>query len=221
MDFKEPMDNPPLVTTTDARMVRTRAAMRKALLALLERKQLDHITVRDIAAEAKIGYATFFRHHESKWELLKDVAEEEISRLMAQGMPLLAAADTRGSALALCKYVREHRAIWSALLTGGAAGAMREEFIRQAIQNGASQVQKSRWLPVELGAIFGVSATVEILAWWLGQPEDFSVERIAEIVDRLVIAPTTGPKKMTGERDASAPRAGQARSRRKKSAARR
>jgi AcrR family transcriptional regulator len=194
------MDDPPLVTTTtDARMVRTRAAMRRALLALLERKQLDQITVRDIAAQAQIGYATFFRHHESKWELLKDVAEEEISRLMALGIPLLVADDTRGSALALCRYVREHRAIWSALLTGGAAGAMREEFIRQAMQYGASQVQKSRWLPVELGAIYGVSATVEILAWWLRQPEDFSVERIAEIVDRLVIAPSVGRNKVGAE----------------------
>ena len=193
------MDNPPLVTSTDARMVRTRAAMRKALLALLERKQFDQITVRDIAAEAKIGYATFFRHHESKWELLNDVAEEEISRLMALGMPLLVADDIRGSALALCKYVREHRAIWSALLTGGAAGAMREEFIRQAMQHGASQVQKSRWLPVELGAIIGVSATVEILAWWLGQPENFSVERIAEIVDRLVIAPAISAEARGGQ----------------------
>ena len=193
------MDNPPLVTTTDARMVRTRAAMRKALLALLERKQFDQITVRDIAAEAKIGYATFFRHHESKWELLNDVAEEEISRLMAQGMPLLVADDIRGSALALCKYVREHRAIWSALLTGGAAGAMRQEFIRQAMQSGASQVQKSQWLPVELGAIIGVSATVEILAWWLRQPQDFSVERIAEIVDRLVIAPAISAEARGGQ----------------------
>jgi AcrR family transcriptional regulator len=200
------MDNPPLVTTTtDARMVRTRAAMRKALLALLERKQLDQITVRDIAAEAKIGYATFFRHHESKWELLKDVAEEEISRLMAQGMPLLVADDTRGSALALCKYVREHRALWSALLTGGAAGAMREEFIRQAMQQGAAQVQKSPWLPVELGAIHGVSATVEILAWWLRQPDAFSVERIAEIVDRLVIAPSISRNKSAVEPRARRP----------------
>jgi AcrR family transcriptional regulator len=188
------MDSPPprVTIATDARMVRTRAAMRQALLALLERKQLDQITVRDIAAEASIGYATFFRHHESKWELLQDVAEEEIGRLMALGLPLLVAADTRGSALALCKYVREHRAIWSALLTGGAAGAMREEFIRQAMQLGASQVQKSDWLPVELGAIYGVSATVEILAWWLRQPENFSVERIAEIVDRLVMTPSVG-----------------------------
>ena len=180
-------------------MVRTRAALRRALLALLERKHFDQITVRDIAAEGGIGYATFFRHHESKAELLEEVAEEQIAALMALATPLLIAADTRGSCLALCRYVNEHRAIWSALLTGGAAGAMREEFIRQAMQFGAAQVQKSNWLPVELGAIYGVSATVEILAWWLRQPDDFSVERIAEIVDRLVVTPAVGRNKVRAD----------------------
>ena len=189
----------PKPTSTDARMVRTRAALRRALLALLERKQFDQITVRDIAAEAGVGYATFFRHHTSKSELLKDVAEEQIGSLMALTLPLLVAADTRGSCLALCKYVNEHRAIWSALLTGGAAGAMREEFIRQAMQRGAAQVQSSSWLPVELGAIYGVSATVEILAWWLRKQNDFTVEQIAEILDRLVVTPAVGRNKARRE----------------------
>src|ERR1700733_10771056 len=194
-----PHSSPRRITGTDARMLRTRAALRHALLRLLERKHFDQITVRDITAEAKIGYATFFRHHESKAELLEDVAEEQIGNLMALALPLLVADDTRGSCLALCRYVNEHRAIWSALLTGGAAGAMREEFIRQAMQVGASQVQKSNWLPVELGAICGVTATVEILAWWLRQPDDFSVERIAEIVDRLVMTPAGGREKLRAE----------------------
>jgi len=180
---------------TDARMLRTRAALRGALLSLLERKQFDQITVRDIAAEARIGYATFFRHHESKTELLKDVAQEQIRQLLALAMPLLVASDTRGSCLALCRYVNEHRALWTSLLTGGAAGAVREEFIRQAMQLGAAQAQRSNWLPVELGAIFGVSATVEILAWWLRKPNEFGVEAIAEIVDRLVVTPAVGRNK--------------------------
>jgi hypothetical protein len=72
---------------------------------------------------------------------------------------------------------------------------MREEFIRQAMCLGSGQVQRSSWLPVELGAIFGVSATVEILAWWLRQPQDFTVERIAEIIDRLVVTPAVGRNK--------------------------
>ena len=123
------------------------------------------------------------------------MAEEQIGKLIALALPLLAADDTAGSCLALCNYVSDHRAIWSALLTGGAAGAMREEFIRQAMQQGTAQVQSSSWLPVELGAIYGVSATVEILAWWLRKPNDFTVEGIAEIVDRLVVTPAIGRNK--------------------------
>jgi AcrR family transcriptional regulator len=194
-----PHSSPRRITGTDARRVRTRAALRRALLRLLELKHFDRITVRDIAAEAKIGYATFFRHHESKSELLEDVAKEQITNLVALASPLLVEADTRGSCLALCRYVDEHRAIWSALLTGGAAGAMREEFIRQAMQLGSGQVQRSSWLPVELGAIYGVGATVEILAWWLRQPRDFSVDRIAEIIDRLVVTPAVGRNKARAE----------------------
>ena len=150
-------------------MVRTRAALRRALLALLERKHFDQITVRDIAAEAGIGYATFFRHDESKAELLAEVAKEQIATLMSLAVPLLVAADTRGSCLALCRYVNEHRAIWSALLTGGAAGAMREEFIRQAMQLDRVRCKRAAGCRSSWGAIYGVSATVEILAWWLRQ----------------------------------------------------
>jgi hypothetical protein len=73
---------------------------------------------------------------------------------------------------------------------------MREEFIRQAMHLGSAQVQRSSWLPVELGAIYGVSATVEILAWWLRQPSNFTVERIAEIIDRLVVTPAVGRNKV-------------------------
>lgn len=184
-------------SVTDARMLRTREALRTALLALLERKQFDQITVRDIAAEAGIGYATFFRHHASKSDLLDEIAQEQIGRLMALALPLLDARDTRVSCLALCRYVGKHRVLWSTLLTGGAAGTLREEFVNLAKQ-GAPGVRTSEWLPVGLGAIFGVSATVEILAWWLRQPDAYTEEQIAEILDRLVVTPALGPASSRG-----------------------
>jgi AcrR family transcriptional regulator len=176
---------------TDARMRRTRKALHSAMLVLLERKQFDQVTIREIAAEAGIGYATFFRHHSSKAALLEEVAAEQIGKLMALTLPLLDAADTRVACLALCKYVGEHRALWSALLTG-AGGVMREEFIRLAAQDSAGLGRTRSWLPVELGAIYGVTATVEILTWWLRRPDEFTAEQIAEIVDRLVVIPTIG-----------------------------
>src|SRR5262249_8801184 len=147
---------------TDVRMVRTREALRAALLTLLERMQLDQITVRDIVAEAGVGYATFFRHHASKEELLNEIAAGPVGQLMALTLPLLDPANTRVSCLAVCQYVDKHRVLWSALLTGGAAGALRTEFIRLA-KEGAADKRTSDWLPVELGTVYGVGATIEIL----------------------------------------------------------
>jgi AcrR family transcriptional regulator len=178
----------------DARMVRTRAALRAALLSLIERKSYDQITIRDIVADAGVGYATFFRHHPTKGALLEDVAADEIGRLVAMSVPALNAEGNRASCLALCGYVNERRALWSALLTGGAAGVMREEFVRVAIELTPTLASSNGALPTDLGAVFGVSATVEILAWWLRQPEDYPIERVAEFLDRLVITPTVGAR---------------------------
>jgi AcrR family transcriptional regulator len=178
---------------TDLRMLRTRQALRRALLALLERNQLDQISIRDIVAEAGVGYATFFRHHASKEELLNEIAAEQVGSLMALTLPLLDPTDTRVSCLALAKYVDKHRALWSALLTGGAASALRAEFIRLA-QESAANVRSSEWIPVELGAVYGVTATIEILTWWLRRPAgEYTPEQVAEFIDRLVVAPATAP----------------------------
>lgn len=182
----------PAEPAIDARMLRTRAALEAALLALVERKPFDEITVRDIVAEAGVGYATFFRHYPSKAALLDDIAAEQIGNLMALSVPAMEASDTRAAAVALATYVAEHRALWSALLTGGAAGTMREQFARLARGTAPDIAPASKWLPVDLGILFGVTATVEILGWWLRQDEDFPIERIAEVLDRLVMTPTVG-----------------------------
>ena len=182
---------PPVKERKDARVQKTRAALRDALLALLEERPFDAITIRDLAARAGAGYATFFRHYPDKGSLLADLAADEISALLALALPILDEADTHAACVALCSYVDARRHLWSVLLTGGAAGNLREEFIRQAHQIAAARPtpDDSAWLPKEVAVVFGVSGTVEILAWWLQHGRDHSLEQVAQILDRLVIAP--------------------------------
>lgn len=177
---------------TDARQVRSRNALNAALLALLEEKPFDQITIREITARAGTGYATFFRHYPTKEELLSDIASEEIASLLAMTIPILHAASSYESTLALCTYVSEHSGLWSALLTGGAAAIVRDEFIRQARGLAEGVVDKYEWLPADLGVTHGTGSTIDILAWWLAQKRDFSTEHVATILHRLVIAPLVG-----------------------------
>ncbi|GGC09533.1 hypothetical protein GCM10011494_30250 [Novosphingobium endophyticum] len=174
---------------TDARQVRSRNALNAALLALLEEQPFDQLTIREITARARTGYATFFRHYPTKEALLADVAAEEISGLLAMTLPILHDTDSYRSTLALCRYVGEHAGLWSALLAGGAASIVRREFIRQA-QGVAEKEQNTRdWLPSDLAVVHGTGSTIDILAWWLSQDREYSPEQIATILHRLVIAP--------------------------------
>ena len=177
---------------SDARQVRSRKALNEALLGLLVDKPFDQLTIREISSRAGTGYATFFRHYPTKEALLSDVASEEIADLLARTTPLLYDANSYESTRALCSYVDEHRNLWSALLTGGAAGIVREEFIRQARQLAVGAAKPESWLPPDLAVVYGTGGTIDLLAWWLAQEEPFSPDQIAGILNRLIIAPLVG-----------------------------
>jgi AcrR family transcriptional regulator len=184
---------PHLSTARDARAVRTREALRQALLRLLDLKPLEQITIRDICEVAQVGYTTFFRHHPTKESLLNDVAAEQMGRLVGLAISVADASDnTRRASIALCSYVDEHRKLWSTLLTGGAAGAMRDEFMRLSTQIAATRAHQLEWPPADIATILVVSSTIELLSWWLRAKKPLSIEQVAEIHERIIVTPTVG-----------------------------
>jgi AcrR family transcriptional regulator len=189
-----------LKSAPDARAIRTREALRSALLRLLERHALDRITIRDLCAASAVGYTTFFRHYPSIEALLDDVAAEQIGQLLALVMPVADATDMRAGSVALFAYVNEHRKLWSSLLTGGAAGALRAEFMRLASQIAATRTRPGVWPPAEVVTILVVGSTIELLSWWLRQKRPLTIAQIAAIHDRVVVAPAVNAERPPAER---------------------
>jgi len=173
----------------DRRRLRSRAALTAGLLSLLEEAAFEQITIQEIVQRAGVGYATFFRHFADKQALLGSVAAEEIRGLIDLTVPVLASVDARASALALCAYVDARRALWSALLTGGAAAILREEFIRQANLVGGAAPGEGEWPPRDLVVPFAIGGVLDILTWWLRQAAPEPQERVAGLLADLVIAP--------------------------------
>ena len=180
---------PHLTTASDARAVRTREALRGGLLLLLESETFEQITIRHIAAAAGIGYTTFFRHHPTKESLLDDLAAAQIGHLISLLMPQMDISNTRAASEALFAYVNEQRRLWSILLTGGAAGALRGEFLRISRDIASTMSRPDTWPPVEVAIRLVVSGTIELLVWWLRQSEPIPISEIAEIHSRVVIQP--------------------------------
>jgi len=181
-------------TSKDARALRSALALRDALLTLLERKTFDQITIRDICAEAKVHYATFFRHHETKEALLDFIARDQIAKLNELTMAIRGSDDYASGFRAMCVYVDDHRRLWSTLLNGGAGAAMREEWVRQSKRVAATEAPVNSWLPTDLGTICAATLIAETLAWWVGKPDgEISVDQIATILMRLLTTSIIAP----------------------------
>ncbi|HEY1076714.1 MAG TPA: TetR family transcriptional regulator [Fontimonas sp.] len=178
-----------LSTASDARAVRTREALRAALLSLLEHKPLDAIGIREIAAAAGIGHATFYRHHPTKEALLHDLAADEVQSLVNLTAPLMDAEGSQAACEALFAYAHEHRALWSTFLNGGAAGAVRAEMLRLSLDLAAAQLPVQARAIGELCVRLMVGGTIEMLTWWLKDPNPPPVKEVAKALSQGVVLP--------------------------------
>jgi AcrR family transcriptional regulator len=100
----------------DRRIVRTRFAIREALVALIKEKGFDALTVRDIVERANLNRGTFYLHYQDKFDLLEQTEAEilqEIQHIFLQANSLVAGDLSRAEQLQrlvilLLEYVREH-----------------------------------------------------------------------------------------------------------------
>lgn len=63
----------------DRRITRTRAALREALIELLEERGLESITVNDLCSRADVTRGTFYNHYQDKDALLAAFEDEVLS----------------------------------------------------------------------------------------------------------------------------------------------
>lgn len=174
--------------TADRRIRRTRNAIRNALQELLHGSPLEQITIREIADKADVSYTTFFRHYPDKEAVLADLADEQTVRLLDLCLPLVNVPNEESFAacLATCRYVDKDRILWTALLTGGAAGAIRSSFIRRTLEKAVRMPRAHDWLPLDIGTTLAVGITLDLLGWWLSRASQKPPEEIAEMLDSLL-----------------------------------
>ena len=73
-----------MVNQDDPRVLRTRQLIREAFRVLLQKKEFDAITIKDIAQRATINRATFYAHYEDKYALLEDITEQAFHKMIPE-----------------------------------------------------------------------------------------------------------------------------------------
>jgi AcrR family transcriptional regulator len=97
------------IETTDPRVLRSRRLLMEALVKLLTHKELEDISVQEIADEATLNRATFYLHYPDKNALLQAMTATRFRDLIARRGLSFTDCDgaLRAIALGVCDYLAE------------------------------------------------------------------------------------------------------------------
>ncbi|MCY8235367.1 TetR/AcrR family transcriptional regulator [Priestia endophytica] len=112
----------------DLRVIRTKNAIKNALVELIEEKGFEAITVKDITNTANINRGTFYTHYQDKFDLMAKCQEEimqEMSSIAKQKFPdVIAELGTNPSstapftlAVSIFEFLNENSGFMKAVLS--------------------------------------------------------------------------------------------------------
>ncbi|WHY86533.1 TetR/AcrR family transcriptional regulator [Neobacillus novalis] len=188
----------------DLRVIRTKDAIRNALVELIEEKGFEAITVKDITNKAKINRGTFYAHYQDKFDLMTKCQEEimqEMYNIAKKNFPgVIAALGTNSPNLApfslvvsLFEYLNENSGFMKAVLgpKGGLSFQARlKDFMWETMfgNNPIPGIKEENLLvPGKYLASYVASAHIGVIQQWLDSGRKESPQEIARILSAITV----------------------------------
>lgn len=158
---------------TDARVRRTRDALGDALVALMQEKPFDTITVQDVLDRAKVGRSTFYSHYSDKDDLLMSDAEEFFESI---AMLLSVRGDESDRVFPVREFfshIVEAKQFVDALVSSGKFNDNMElarGLFARGIEQRLSELARGRGIPADERpaiAFAHAGALLSLLTWWI------------------------------------------------------
>ena len=180
------------IKKTDARVRRTRDALGDALIALMQEKPFDTITVQEVLDRAHVSRSTFYTHYSDKDDLLMSDAEEFFEAI---SMALSAHGDKSDRVFPVQEFfthLSDVQPFFKALVKSGKfqenMELARGHFAR-GIERRLSELPRSKSIPPnQLPAIAftHAGALLSLLTWWLDRGMRESPVEMDELFHRMV-----------------------------------
>lgn len=160
----------------DRRVERTRRLLQEALLELARERDLDEISVADIADRATVNRSTFYQHYSDKETLLADALDTQAQLAGATFVGLdvdLGDAEPPDVLLRYARHLAENAPLYRRALNGGGSGSASARLrsrlrtmIGAAIETEGFDPEAAG-MPAEILAASITGSVLEVLAAWL------------------------------------------------------
>jgi AcrR family transcriptional regulator len=179
--------------TDDLRVRRTEKLLRDAVLALVEEKGFDHLTVGEITRRAMVSRAAFYRNYRDKYELLERVFEDAI-QILASDLssphvsiddPARATSPAPERWLKLFGHFAEYEKLYRVMLGGKGS-----PWFAKRMRTSLSGMRSARGAAATGGPASSLIDTlfIDTVAWWLEAGMPYPPQQMASYCWRLTVA---------------------------------
>lgn len=173
----------PVQTVTDRRILKTRLALREALLDLLTECAWDELSIQEICERANVGRSTFYLHFESKDALLSESLNDLRDALTAH-----ANMHTQVQAFAflpgLLAHMEENRRVFRNVIgrrSGYGVERRFREMVFQLIEQDLAR-QNVTEIQRHMQARYIAGGIVDLMAWWVDAPEAPAMSELKQFI---------------------------------------
>ena len=177
---------------TDARVRRTRDALGDALVALMQEKPFDTITVQDVLDRANVGRSTFYSHYSDKDDLLMSDTEEFFE---AVSMMLSLRGDKSDRVFPVREFfghINEAKQFVDALMSAGKFNDnmdLARGMFARGIERRLAELPRGEAIPESERPVIAFAhagALLALLTWWIDRGMKQTPAEMDQLFHRLV-----------------------------------
>ncbi len=177
------------VSKVDRRVLKSREAIKNAVLELMSEKTFDEITIQDIADRANVNRSTIYLHYTDKFDLLDKLIEEHIEE-MRNIAEWACELDWIEATRIFFEYFESHYLFFSTMLASKGAPSFRSRFLEYLIGSFRSELHKEgtkdQRIDEDVMLRFIGTAYVGVVEWWITTGMPYSPAVMAQQVGLLL-----------------------------------
>lgn len=174
----------PTETVPDRRVLKTRLALREAMLSLLTEHGWDDLSIQEICERANVGRSTFYLHFDSKDDLLSESLNDLREALTATAATGVTQLRPFAFLPGLLAHMDENRRVFRNVVgrrSGyGVERRFREMVFQLTEQDLARQNIAESQRPMQARYLAG--GIVDLMAWWVDAPDAPSMSVLEQFI---------------------------------------
>ncbi|MCG7335141.1 TetR/AcrR family transcriptional regulator [Sporosarcina sp. ACRSM] len=176
----------------DRRTMRTQKKLKHALLELLKEKELNELSITEVAQYAQCNRVTFYSHYRDLHALLAAIFDDYLNDLITyfrkgyQNLERFSSANEHRH-LPLFEFIYQNQFVFSLILKGEVVPGSQNQFCECLVQVSSTELRLGETTEIEIPALnhFMTYGTLGFFMYWIQQDFKDSPEVMAKKLSYL------------------------------------